>query len=194
MSARGDIEDVLNQQLIAHLIEKEQALVAAAEEILLNYALIDSQKSSKTFHHNETNLELPVRSISEDATHVSDESFAQFLQTRSHATMNADQQLARRLAAEEKTMLLDQEFARRLQDIDSDQEDMDEEGLASVEDVLHQEEIDWILVGIYTKILGDKLTIVDRRMPLHKTPISRERESLSPQTLFQNLVNTFIVC
>ena len=124
--------DLLSELLIARLLQEDLDLWASAveaERIQLDGILTSS--APDTMDHN---IEIICPSISEplvddgdlalaifaaDARLTSDAAYVESLQLSEEASFVASQQYAQTVAAAEKKLLLDTEFARKLQDAEN---------------------------------------------------------------------------
>lgn len=123
------LPDIPTQLLIARLLEEDLTSIEngkVAEKLQLDLVLY-SDPNSKTpqphFQEVDTNEEVAMQMFTESARVTADTVLAQSL----HNSLDiASYQLAQKLAAAEKKIMLDAEFARRLQAAsDSGQIDMD---------------------------------------------------------------------
>ena len=115
--------DISTELLIAQLLEEDLANIEhgkVAEQLQLNLILCDTpgttQPHSQEVDDNpETDEEVALRMFVESARITGDAAYAQSL----HNSLDiASYQLAQKLAAAEKKVLLDAEFAKRLQALD----------------------------------------------------------------------------
>jgi hypothetical protein len=123
--------DISTELLIAQLLEEDLANIGhgkAAEQLQLNLILYDSpdppQPHSQVVDDEpETDEDIATRMFVENARLTRDAAYAQSL----HNTFDiASYQLAQKLAAAEKKVMLDTEFAKRLQAAENSGEvDMD---------------------------------------------------------------------
>ena len=127
--------DISTELLIAKLLEEDLANIEhgkVAEQLQLNLILCDTPDtipphSQEVDDVPETDEEVAMRMFVENARVTGDAAYAQSL----HNSLDiASYQLAQKLAAAEKKILLDAEFAKRLQavedagEIDTDNPDM----------------------------------------------------------------------
>lgn len=126
--------DIATELLIAQLLEEDLANVEhgkVAEQLQLNLMVHDSPEppqphSQKVNDRPETDEDVAARMLVDSARITGDSAYAQSL----NAFDVASYQLAQKLAAAEKKLMLDAEFARRLQaaedsgDIDTDAPEM----------------------------------------------------------------------
>jgi len=115
--------DISTELLIAQLLEEDLASIEhgkVAEQLQLNLILDDTPDttqphSQEANHDPETDEEVALRMFVESARVTGDAAYAQSL----HNSVDiASYQLAQKLAAAEKKILLDAEFAKRLQAVD----------------------------------------------------------------------------
>ena len=127
--------DISTELLIAQMLEEDLANIEngkVAEHLQLNLVLSDSDDSDTTPPHSQkvdddpdTDEDMAIRMFAESARVTADAAFAQSL-----ALDVASYQLAQKLAAAEKKIMLDAEFAKRLQaaedsgEIDTDAPEM----------------------------------------------------------------------
>ncbi|KAF7289868.1 RBR-type E3 ubiquitin transferase [Mycena indigotica] len=143
-------DDTLSELLIAQLIEEDLRSLRAtqeAEAIQLNQVVALSAHAvgqlpvfSKLSASEDDQL-VALGLYAEQSRLSSDAVYAQQLQRQNIA----DMQYAQKVAATEKKLVLDSEFARRLQAMDDDGEDMDEAD--DVESVLGRETIENLMAS-----------------------------------------------
>lgn len=123
--------DTSTELLIAQLIEEDLANLEhgkVAERLQLNLILHDSPEPPQPHSHKvedepETDEDMAIRMFAENARVTRDAAYAQSLHNPFDV---ASYQLAQKLAATEKRIMLDAEFAKRLQAAaDSGEADMD---------------------------------------------------------------------
>lgn len=117
--------DVLSELLVAQLLEEDLRdfeFSQQAERLQLDQLIADSSKGNRRIpkyaRMSVDDEEIAVRLMVQGARLTSDASLAQTLQHSTDVNHIASQQLAQKLAATERKILLDAEFARRLQDTD----------------------------------------------------------------------------
>nr|GAT58831.1 predicted protein [Mycena chlorophos] len=157
--------DALSELLIAQLIEEDLRLISAtndAERMQLDHALAASAqasgripKFSKPLPAEEDQL-VALNVFAADARLTGDAAYAQKVQSQSLA----DMQYAQKIAAAEKKLMLDAEFARRLQAMDDGGEDMD--AADDAERLLGREAVDSIFASDLNS-KGKGVKIEDRR-------------------------------
>ena len=124
--------DVASELLIAQLLEEDLANIErgkVAEQLQLNFILYDSPEPPQPHSQKvddgpgtETDQDIATRTFVRDARLTGDSTYAQSLNGNDIASY----QLAQKLAATEKKIMLDAEFARRLQAVvDNGRIDMD---------------------------------------------------------------------
>ncbi|KAF7300607.1 RBR-type E3 ubiquitin transferase [Mycena chlorophos] len=157
--------DVLSELLIAQILEEELRLISAtndAERMQLDHAVAASAqasgripKFSKPLPAEEDQL-VALNVFAADARLTGDAAYAQKVQSQSLA----DMQYAQKIAAAEKKLMLDAEFARRLQAMDDGGEDMD--AADDAERLLGREAVDSIFASDLNS-KGKGVKIEDRR-------------------------------
>ncbi|KAJ7048506.1 hypothetical protein C8F01DRAFT_1190188 [Mycena amicta] len=145
-------DDTLSELLIAQLIEEDLRLLGAtkeAERIQLDQILATSAQASGQFSKpsdvkddsDSDDQLVALEILAGDARVSSDALYAQRVQSANLA----DMQYAQKVAAAEKKLMLDAEFARRLQAMDEEGQEMD--GVDDAESVLGRDEIESILAS-----------------------------------------------
>ncbi|KAF7323970.1 RBR-type E3 ubiquitin transferase [Mycena kentingensis (nom. inval.)] len=140
--------DTLSELLIAQLLQEDLFLANAtseAERIQLNQVLAVSAHASgkipKFAKPDVDDATVALEVCAQDAQLSSDALYAQRIQNASVA----DMQYAQKLAAAEKKLMLDAEFARRLQAMDSEGREMD--GMDDAESIMGRDAIDSIMAS-----------------------------------------------
>ncbi|CAL1708948.1 unnamed protein product [Somion occarium] len=149
--------DVLSELLVAQLLEEDMRTFAdarEAERLQMTQVLADSSRASgripKKFNIKDTmsDGDVALQLMAEEARLSGDAALAQALQHSVDSSVTAGQQEAQRLAAAEKKLMLDAEFARRLQEADESGDiDPDAPNMQSAESVLGQAAIERIFAG-----------------------------------------------
>lgn len=121
--------DALSELLIAQLLEEDMRMLTdarEAERIQLTQVIADSSRASgripkkANLQSVQSDEDVALQLFVEEARLNRDAALAQALQQSADSSAIAGQQLAQKLAAAEKKLLLDAEFARRLQERNDD--------------------------------------------------------------------------
>lgn len=140
--------DVLSELLVAQLLEedlRDLEYIKQAERLQLDQLIADSSKGGRRIPKfskapSSDNEDIAVRLMVEDARLSSDALYAQALQHSTDVNNVASLQLAQSLAAAEKKIRLDEEFARRLQEADDGGEiDTDDINMRDAERYAHSQ-------------------------------------------------------
>ncbi|THH30196.1 hypothetical protein EUX98_g3975 [Antrodiella citrinella] len=144
--------DVLSELLIAQLLEEDMRILSnqqEAETLQITQAIADSVRGKsripmRAARETTPDVDVALRIMAEEARLSGDAALAQSLQHSTDAEATANRQCAMRLAASDKKDLLDAEFARRLQEVDEEEEDMDAPHMKDAESVLGRDAIERI--------------------------------------------------
>ncbi|KAG5654567.1 hypothetical protein H0H81_000092 [Sphagnurus paluster] len=165
-------DDLLSEQLIAQLLQNDLADLESsmqAEKLQLDQVIAVSggargrkspKDSSDALAAPDTDAELALRMYISDAQLINDGEYAQAIQSQTSAADTVDWQYAQRLAANERKISLDAEFARRLQAIDDQGQDID--AIVDAE-----------------SILGKDIARIDPNATIDKGPVSIKREEVA---------------
>jgi hypothetical protein len=154
--------DILSELLIAQLLEEDLANIEhgkAAEHLQLNLVLHDSPESpqphsEKVDDEPEADEVVAARLLVESARLTGDAAYAQTL----HNSFDvASYQLAQKLAAAEKKIMLDAEFAKRLQAAeDGGEVDVDDPEMQDADKCVA--ELPWLRMIIFLTTLSNQGT------------------------------------
>lgn len=121
--------DALSELLIAQLLEEDMRMLTdarEAERIQLTQVIADSSRASgripkkANLQSVQSDEDVALQLFVEEARLNRDAALAQALQQSADSSAIAGQQLAQKLAAAERKLMLDAEFARRLQERNDD--------------------------------------------------------------------------
>ncbi|KAJ7755328.1 hypothetical protein DFH07DRAFT_743267 [Mycena maculata] len=169
-------DDMLSELLIAQLLEEDLRLLGSAKEaerLQFDQVIAASALAKGRIPKFSGSVGVPVAKDDEDialeiyaqdARLSSDSAYAQRIQSSGLA----DMQYAQKVAAAEKKLMLDAEFAMRLQAIDDEGRDTDQ--VKDVESLLEQDEIDKIMAAELNEKGKGKFQIKSRA----DTPIKLE--------------------
>ncbi|KAJ7770461.1 hypothetical protein B0H16DRAFT_1515548 [Mycena metata] len=157
-------DDVLSELLIAQLLEEDVRLLGAtkeAERLQLDQVLAASARTKGRIPKFSQSLapvvkddeDIALEIYAEDARLSSDAAYAQRVQ----AAGLADMQYAQKVAAAEKKLMLDAEFARRLQAVDDEGQDTDQ--VKDAESLLGRDVIDNIMASSLNEKGKGKITL-----------------------------------
>ncbi|KAK7683547.1 hypothetical protein QCA50_013382 [Cerrena zonata] len=150
--------DALSELLIAQLLEEDMRILSdarEAERLQLTQSLADSSRASGRFPKKvhlesvQTDEDIALHLFVEEARFNGDAALAQALQQSADSSAIAGQQLAQKLAAAEKKLMLDAEFARLLQERNNDDDatDTHDIDMLDADSVLGQAVIEQILAS-----------------------------------------------
>ncbi|KAF9819392.1 hypothetical protein IEO21_02135 [Rhodonia placenta] len=153
--------DVLSELLIARILEEEMLALSHAQEaeklqvdLMIDESDLLAGKGSGKHKAvaqepiSDSDGDLVLKMVIKELRMSSDATLAQALQHSDDVTIIAGQQHAQRLAAGEKKLLLDAEFARRLQAVDDNANaDIDTAEYMDAETVLGRETIEQLLAS-----------------------------------------------
>jgi hypothetical protein len=151
------ISDSASELLIAQLLEEDLRVVEEArllEHSQMTQTLADSAQLSGRIPRQALSIressdeEIALAMLAADVRLSSDAAYAQALQHLDDAASIASQQYSQRLLAAEKKMMLDTEFARRLQQMEERGIDVDDPTTIDADQVLGNAEIERILVSV----------------------------------------------
>ena len=117
--------DVLSELLIAQLLEEDVRILTdqqKAEAFQLTQLLADTGHASghiqtEAEEENMSDIDLAIRLMAEEARRSGDAALAQSLQHSEDTEATVNRQYAMKLAASEKRIMLDAEFAKKLQEM-----------------------------------------------------------------------------
>ncbi|KAJ7487800.1 hypothetical protein FB451DRAFT_1528476 [Mycena latifolia] len=146
-------EDVLSELLIAQLLEEDLCLLGSAKEaerLQLDQVIAISTRAtgripkfsaSTGVSEVKDDADIALEIYAEDARLSSDSAYAQRIQSSNIA----DRQYAQKVAAAERKLMLDAEFARRLQAVDEEGRDIDQ--AKDAESLLGRDVVDKIMAA-----------------------------------------------
>ncbi|KAJ7096690.1 hypothetical protein B0H15DRAFT_826053 [Mycena belliarum] len=146
-------DDVLNDLLIAQLLEEDLRLLGSAKEaerLQLDQVIAVSARAtgripkfsaSTGAYITKDDADIALEIYAKDSRLSSDAAYARRIQT----SAIADMQYAQKVAAAEKKMMLDAEFARRLQALDNEGRDTDK--IQDAESLLGRDIVDKIMAS-----------------------------------------------
>ncbi|KAJ7857297.1 hypothetical protein B0H14DRAFT_2751532 [Mycena olivaceomarginata] len=180
-------DEVLSEILIAQLLEEDLRLLGSAKEaerLQLDQVFAVSARatgripkfSAKTgVSTTQDDEDLALALLAEDARVSSDAAFAQRVQ----ASTIADVHYAQKVAAAEKKMMLDAEFARRLQAVDDEGQDTDQ--VKDAESLLGRDAVERIMASDLNekgkgKFESNSHSGVEQEEPVNKDDVKIKQE------------------